>query len=482
MNFLGELPSGVKLLESGRVYFVGIKGVGMTALAVLLAQAGVPVAGADTTESFVTDAQLIAAGIEVQSFEIAQLGDAKIVVYSGAHKGFSQPLVVEARARGLVCLTHAQAVGLLSQEKETIGVCGVGGKSTTSALMAHILQTAGQKPSYAVGVGTVPNLGGSGHWQPDTRSFVVEADEYVADPLHDVTPRFLYLRPTHAIATSLRFDHPDVYTSLEDTKKAFSSFFSLLPESGFLVINGDDEGLLDCCADANAQVVTVGEGSDNDVILSFMAPENGLGKVQLSAPGFPCDGWELEMSIPGQHNLRNGAFAAVLSSLLGVEKSAVLSANASFLSTPRRFEYRGENAHGAKFYDDYAHHPHELVAVSEALDQWFGQLQKVLVFQPHTYSRTKALLESFADAMAAFSGEVILMPIFASARESDDPTVSSEQLVREIIARGGKARFIQTPEELVEYFRDLPGKTIALTAGAGDIYKVYDKLDLSITE
>lgn len=482
MKFVGELPSGVKLLESGPVYFVGIKGVGMTALAVLLSQAGVKVSGADTSESFVTDAQLLAAGIDVQTFETAQLGDAKIVVYSGAHKGFSQPLVVEARARGLVCLTHAQAIGLLSQEKETIGVCGVGGKSTTSALLAHILQTAGEKPSYAVGVGTVPNLGGSGHWQPDTTPFVVEADEYVADPLHEVTPRFLYLRPTHAIATSLRFDHPDVYSSLEDTKRAFSSFFSLIPQNGFLVMNGDDEDLVDCAADTDGQVITVGEDSENDVVLHFISPEQGVGKVVLSAPGFDCDGWELEMSIPGEHNLRNGAFAAVLASVMGVEKTAVLHATATFLSTPRRFEYLGKNAQGAKFYDDYAHHPHELQAVSKALQQWFGHQHKVLAFQPHTYSRTKALLDSFAQALATFPGEVIILPIFASARESDDPTVSSEQLVKRVNTLGGKARYIETPEELVQYFYDLPGNTIALTAGAGDIYKVYDTLDLSITE
>lgn len=482
MNFIGELPRGIKLLESGPVYFVGIKGVGMTALAVLLSQAGVSVSGADTEESFVTDAQLHEAGIEVQSFANAQLSDAKIVVYSGAHKGFSQPLVVEARSRGLVCLTHAQAVGLLSAEKETIGVCGVGGKSTTSALLAHILQVAGRHPSYAVGVGTVPNLGNSGHWQNDTTEFVVEADEYVADPLHDITPRFLYLRPTHAIATSLRFDHPDVYRSFQDTKNAFRSFFSLMPESGFLVLNGEDQELVDCSAGIDAQVIRVGAGQENDVRLTFIAPRNGRGSVRLEAPGLACDGWELTMSIPGEHNLRDAAFAAVLCSMLGVQKDAVLDAVSRFLSTPRRFEYRGVNEQGARFYDDYAHHPHELQAVSEALSQWFDISSLVLAFQPHTFSRTKALLSEFAHVLATFPGEVIILPIFASARESDDPMVSSELLVEGILARGGQARLAKTPAELVEYFRALPKNTVAMTAGAGDIYKVYDDLNLSLTK
>jgi UDP-N-acetylmuramate--alanine ligase len=482
MNFTGELPRDVLLLSDGSVYFVGIKGVGMTALAVLLAQAGVKVSGADTTESFVTDAQLAAVGIEVQPFENAALGDAKIVVYSGAHKGFSQPLVVEARSRGLVCLTHAQAIGLLSQEKETIGVCGVGGKSTVSALLSHILSEAGRSPSYAVGVGTIPNLGSSGRWQSETSEFVVEADEYVADPLHDITPRFLYLRPTHAIATSLRFDHPDVYQSLQDTKQAFRSFFSLLPEVGFLVLNGDDSGLLESAVELPAQVITVGENEGNDVRITFLPPRSGKGGVQLLAPGLECNGWELNMSIPGEHNLRNAAFAAVLCSVLGVEEEVVVRAVSTFLSTPRRFEYRGKNSQGAQFYDDYAHHPHELKAVSEALTSWFAPSNLVLAFQPHTYSRTKALQSEFVDVLAEFPGEVILLPIFASARESDDPSVNSQQLVEEILAKGGKARLAKTPAELVEYFQALPNNTVAMTAGAGDIYKVYDTLDLSLTE
>lgn len=481
MNFVGQLPPDVALLECRSVFFVGIKGVGMTALAVLLAQAGVHVSGADTSESFVTDEQLASAGITVQSFENASLGEAQIVVYSGAHKGFAQPLVVEARSRGLVCLTHAQAIGLLSKEKETIGVCGVGGKSTTSALVAHILQTAQRKPSYAVGVGTVPNLGNSGHWQPDTTDFVVEADEYVADPLHDVTPRFLYLRPTHVIATSLRFDHPDVYASLDDTRNAFHSFFSLLPENGFLVLNGDDSELLACADSIQGQVIRVGESDDNDVQITFIPPSNGVSGVELHAPGFLCDGWRLEMSIPGKHNLRNAAFAATLCSMIGVRKEEILTAISTFLSTPRRFEFKGKNNEGARYYDDYAHHPHELQAVSEAMAEWFGSSNLVLAFQPHTYSRTKALLGEFATALAQFPGEVILLPIFASARESYDPTVTSELLLERIHALGGKARLAKTPVELVEYFRELPENTVAMTAGAGDIYKVYDALNLSLT-
>lgn len=478
MNFIGELPAGIQLLQLDSVYFVGIRGVGMAALAVLLKEAGVKVAGADLDESFVTDQVLAQANIFVQSFDQADLGDAQAVVYSGAHKGESHPLVQLAQQRGLTCLTHAQALGLLTQERETIAVCGVGGKSTTSAFLATLFDRAGSHPSYAVGVGTIPNLGRSGHWSTVGNLFIVEADEYVADPQHDITPRFLYLRPSHVIATSLRFDHPDVYKSLADTQEAFRSFFALIPEDGWLVVDGDDVQLAECLPQKE-KILRVGEGEQNNVRLRFLPVVNGEGSVQLIAPGLPCDGWVLQLQLPGRHNLRNAAFGAALASVLGIHKEDAASAAHAFLSTPRRFEFKGKNRQGARFFDDYAHHPHELQAVSAALMEWYEGQTLVMAFQPHTFSRTKALFEEFVTGLAQFPGEVILLPIFASAREAFDPLIRSENIQEALLLQGKQSRVLANQEELAQYFAQLPENTIAITTGAGDIYKVYDELVLT---
>ncbi len=482
MKFSGELPQDVDLLSGGAVYFVGIKGVGMAALALLLSRAGIPVHGADTQESFVTDAQLSQAGILVEPFDKAHLGDSQVVVYSGAHRGEAHPLVQQAKVNNIPCLTHAQAIGLLTQQKETIGVCGVGGKSTTSALVATILDAAGKQPSYAVGVGSIPNLGQSGNWNSGSSLFVLEADEYVADPLHDITPRFLYLRPKHIIATSVRFDHPDVYGTFEDTKQAFRSFFSLVPPEGYLVLNGDDQELVACAQDTGAHIITVGEDPQNDITLQFFPPIDGSAAVVLRTKKLPWEDWTLELEIPGQHNLRNAAYAAVLCRLLGTDPQAIQKAVMGFLSTPRRFEFRGENVQGARFFDDYAHHPHELQAVSNAMSEWFPQQDKVLVFQPHTYSRTRELLGEFAEVLSKFPGKVILLPIFASAREQDDASISSAVLASLVEELGHPVLLVKNLHDLSEYLQTIGPNTVALTAGAGDVYKVYDHLSKKAKE
>lgn len=474
MKFQGELPE-LNLLQFSNAYLVGIKGVGMTALAVLLQQAGLRVSGADVAESFVTDETLQHHQIAVSPFDQAELpDDTAVVIYSGAHQGMKQPLVQTAQARQLPVLSLAQAVGLLSLTKQTIGVCGVGGKSTTSALVSWILDQAGWQPSFAVGVGTIPNLGTSARWQPDSEYFVVEADEYVADPQADLIPRFLYLRPTHLICTSLAYDHPDVYASFAETQQAYANLLALLPQQGMVVVNGDDSQLRTLTQLLTNQVITVGEGQDNEVTLHFSAPRDGQATAELQSAFLPDGPLVLTSQIPGEHNLRNAAYAATLCLALGVQPEVIQQAVANFRSVQRRFEYRGTTERGVRCYDDYAHHPRELRAVAETLRTWFPDQPVTVAFEPHTYSRTAALMDEFTEALVIMPGDVWLLPIFASARETSRDDVTSEQLVQALRERGTSAQLVPDYNQLLEYIQTLPAQSIFLTAGAGSIYKIFE--------
>lgn len=476
MNFSASLPD-YDLLQARQAYFVGIRGVGMTALATILVEAGVSVRGADVPESFVTDAVLSTLDIPIDAFEEAAISDdTDVVVFSGAHQGSKNPLVRSARERGVTCLSLAQATGLLTRHKETIAVCGVGGKSTTSALLSWILQRADFRPSYAVGVGSIPNLGRSAHWVDDTRLFVVEADEYVADPSEDVTPRFLYLQPKYVICTSLAFDHPDVYASFGDTKKAFARFLRQIPDDGLLVYNGDDLELAAMVRtlELTCRTVAVGNSVDNDIVVQVLCSGNGESRLDW-------DHVALQLAIPGVHNLLNAAYAATLARELGVTTSVIQAAVEEFRSTQRRFEFMGHTDAGATCYDDYAHHPREVRAAATALVDWFPEKNRVMAFQPHTFSRTKELFDEFVDVLAAVDAELWLMPIFASARETNDGSVQTEDLVKALAERGKEARIVTDIPALVQSLQGLSDNHAFLSMGAGDIYKVYDHVNLHTT-
>lgn len=476
MNFVARRPD-VPLTKFKRAYFVGIKGVGMASLAVLLKQAGLEVSGADTEETFVTDKLLSEQAIPVDFFSAAILpDDVDVVIFSGAHQGEANPLVQQARKKKLIVLSHAQALGALTQRKTTIAVAGVGGKSTTSALLSWMLEVDGASPSFSVGVGEIPNLGTSGRWVAGGQHFVIEADEYVADPKNDVTPRFLYTEPRAAIITSLSFDHPDVYTSFEETKKAFSAFLDKIGDHGVVVYNGDMPALREL-VDAHTggfRRVSVGEHKHNFVRIEQFLVKEGIGSVVLQSSGSKVGGVTLRSRIPGKHNLLNASYAAVMASELGVENSSIAQAVASFRSTKRRFEFVGETVRGCQCFDDYAHHPREIEAIGSALKDWFPGKKFSLAFEPHTFSRTKALYQEFLNSLISTGADLALLPIFASARENFDPSITSEMIVEDLARQGINATFCPDYGVLLEYIQALGDETVFITLGAGTIYKVYE--------
>ncbi len=482
MIFSVQAPE-VDVLSWRRVYFVGIKGVGMTSLAVLLHQAGIEVSGADTEETFVTEKTLRENAIAIHVFSSAVLPEElDAVVFSGAHGGRKNPLVQTALQNGVPCFTLAEATGALSRSKKTFLTCGVGGKSTTSAWLSTVLELAGMRPSFSVGVGSIPNLGTSGKWQ-DGEWFIVEGDEYVADPsASEVSPRFLTLQPTAALCTGVAYDHPDVYASWSETVQAFQTLWSRLPANGFLVVSADDPGTGEVLetASVDASIIRVSQGGQSDV--HWESTPVGIGSKISITWQESGETLSAQTLLPGEHNALNAVLVAVSARALGVDLESIQEGLSVFRSTPRRFEYRGENSLGAAFFDDYAHHPRELAAVAQTAKEWFVGKEVVVAFQPHTFSRTKALFSEFLESLSKFSGRVLLLPIFASARESADTSVSSEQLVAALQERGVAAELVHSTHDLAEIFSHLPQGVIGITAGAGDIYEVYEFFDQKITE
>lgn len=470
-------PVTVNILSWKRAYLVGIKGVGMTSLAVLLQQAGVVVSGSDVSERFVTDALLDQTGISVEEFSQASLpSDVDGVIFSGAHRGSLHALVQDARDRRLPTLTLAEAVGALSSAKKTVVTCGVGGKSTTSAWLSLMLTRANLDPAFSVGVGTIPDLGTSGKWGSG-EWFIVEGDEYVSDPVQErVIPRFLYLHPFAVLCTGIAYDHPDVYSSEDDTCRAFGTLWQRIPAEGVVVVRSGDrltEQVLQQYPVA-CRVIRVGESADADVQCAFTPTPTGT-TVELTWKN-SGNHTQAEIQLLGMHNAWNAALSAVLAQEIGVASDAVQQGMREFHSTPRRFEFKGVSEQGWRCYDDYAHHPKELAAISQTLTEWFSNQRVVVAFQPHTYSRTKALWNDFVQVLAKMPGKVCVLPIFSSARESDDPSVQISDLVSEINQAGGNAEMAQTDQDLLKYLQDETEPGVFITLGAGDVYLIYEQL------
>jgi UDP-N-acetylmuramate--alanine ligase len=465
-----------KLLDFQRFYFVGAKGVAMTSLAQCLVEAGKSVQGSDVAEEFVTQKILDQLHIQIdQGFEGEIPSEVECVVYTSAHQARQNPQVVQALTKNLPVFSQAEAIAELFNQKQGIAVCGVGGKSTTSAMIAWILEKTGRQPSFSIGVGNIPGLEKTGQWRSETSFFVAEADEYVTDPSapsrnEEITPRFSFLKPTVTVCTNLVFDHPDVYKDFEHTKSVFTRFFTQIQNGGALIINSQSKK--EIIEKLSVPIITFGEEEGSNFQIQNFESSVGQTKAQVV---HQAQSYSLTLQIPGLYNVRNAVAAIAAASQIGVPIEESISALAGFRSTMRRCEYIGEK-NGVRFYDDYAHHPNEIKQVIHAYHEWFPQAKLIVAFQSHTFSRTKALYDQFVAAFAEAS-EVLMIDIFASARESFDDTISSDGLCDSIHAAFPQVRAqnLKTLPQLSEYIQaHLQPGDVCLTVGAGDIYKVHE--------
>jgi UDP-N-acetylmuramate--alanine ligase len=454
-----------------QVHFCGIKGVGMAAAAACLDDLGIQVTGTDVSQNFVT-----AALLKQRSFKLNNSFDAsgiplktQTLIYTAAHGGINNPQVKAALSQKIPVLSQAELVGQLMQAKSGISVCGVGGKSTISAMLAHIFHHAGYKPSYLVGVGQINTLEAPGKMDSGPH-FIAEADEYVVSPGIDATPRFMFQTPQTIICTNILHDHPDVYPNFSATSKAFLEFFAKLSQDGQLIINADHSSHHQLNFGA---IEPIWYGLDHPKALWRLKKRQVASQLQHLTITHSGKSFKLQLPIPGEFNALNAlaAFAAAFTHQIDPHKiSASLS---SFTGTLRRFQNMGQQDN-TLLYDDYAHHPDEIKAILKAVKEWFPTHKLVAVFQPHTYSRTKALLSQFTHAFNS-ADQVYITDIFASAREKPDPTINSSMLA-EKVSQYHSAAYLPSDQVASKLKSQFKQKQVIITLGAGDIYHLHGQL------
>ncbi len=475
----------MNIKNAKHVHFTGIKGVGMTSLALCCQDLGIKITGSDVEEEFVTDETLKNRGVVWKiGFKKEHL-DPKpdLLVFTGAHGGLNNPEVLAAKEIDIPVISHAEALGQIAEGKKTIAVCGVGGKTTTCAMIATILEYAGLNPSYAIGVGNIPSTGAPGKYSKEGEYFICEADEFAISPGIDNRPRFSLLKPNYLSLTNITHDHPDIYPTFDDFKKVFAKFIMDMDYNSFIIGNADTYEKLPIPPDfldspewhwyskdkdyATWQLTALGNNKGKTTF-NLLHKEPNIGFTEL---------YKLTLKVPGMFNIYNATAAFVICLKIGVDSQVIIEGLKKYTGCKRRFEKVGEH-NGILFYDDYAHHPTEIYQTLLAMSQWYNNRRIVVLFQPHTYSRTKALLNEFSKSF--IHAEVVaITDIFASAREPDDPTINSKILIEEIKKNVG----VSEPENAI-YVGDLtnaakwalktlkPGD-IFITLGAGDIYKIH---------
>lgn len=463
------------LFSLREIYFIGIKGAGMTALAELLFRQGVHISGSDTEEVFYTDAVLHRLGISVyQPFSIKNIPvSVEIFIHSTAYSPENNTELREALATGKPVLSYPEALGLLTQQKLTLAVCGTHGKTTTSALLAETLKRIGKDPSAIVG-SEIKNWGG-GALAGEGQYLVVEADEY--------QDKLRFYHPFATILTSVDWDHPDFFPNPSSYEEVFERFVARIPRHGVLVACGDDARVISVARSASCKVITYGFHTDNDVridTLRVIDPESAEGKLglrqllTLSVAGESYGPFSLRLA--GRHNAQNAAAIIALLIHLKFPLDNLSESLAAFSGTKRRFEQLGE-FQDALIFDDYAHHPDEIRVTLRAIRELYPKRRLTVVFHPHTFTRTKALLPEFAEALSE-ADVVCLLDIYGSARETQGG-VSSLDIVKRINnIFPEKAHYLPNHQAVLEYLREahLSSADLVVTMGAGDVWRVAESL------
>ncbi len=463
--------------QEKNIFIVGIKGVAMANLALIFQKMNKHVSGSDTNEGFITDELLKKANIKISDGFLKEdlPDDIDLVIYSAAHQGRDNPQVLEAKRRGIKIMSQAQAINhLMFNSQNKIAVCGSHGKTTTSSLLAYSLIKLHGEPSYLVGAPKFNNYPG-GDWQSD-RYFVVEADEYGVSPPKDKTPKFHFLNPNYIIATNIDFDHPDVYNNIDEVKDVFLSFFKkLIPyqDKNRLFVCADDRNLIDVISrlpQNSYQTFGFKEGATLQVT-SFRSDEY-YSYFNLKYQGQNLG--EFKVSLFGSKNITNAAATILLLINLNFPLEQIKQAIEDFKGAKRRFE-KIFSQNNTYLFDDYAHHPDEITSTIKAAKSKFGNKRLIFIFQPHTFSRTKILLDDFAKSLSLADMSLVL-PIFPSAREREaDFTVTSYDIEK----KGGRDRIkaVESKSDLIGILKNsLKIGDVIFTMGAGDVYKLKDDI------
>ena len=449
--------------EPQRIHFIGIGGISMSGLAEILLDEGFTVSGSDAHRSELT-AHLESRGATVyygQKAENIHDGIDAVVYTAAIHP--DNPELLEVQRRNIPLLTRAELLGqMMKNYKNAIAIAGTHGKTTTTSMVTEIFLQAETDPTISVG-GILHSIGGNIR-VGGPEFFVTEACEY--------TNSFLSFYPTMAVILNIEEDHLDFFKDIHDIRNSFRLFAEKVPENGAVIINGDIENHAEITAGVKGRVITFGHGAENDYTAENITYD------EYARPSFDLvvrgeKKGRLTLGVQGEHNVYNALAAVAVSVENGLSYEVISKGLASFTGTERRFERKGV-INGVTIIDDYAHHPQEIEATLTAARN-YPHNRIWCVFQPHTYSRTKAFLSGFAEALS-LADCVVLADIYA-ARETDTLGVSSEDIVKLLQKEGVKAWYLPTFPEIEKFILEhcIPGDLL-ITMGAGDIVKVGENL------
>ncbi|OGG78689.1 hypothetical protein A3F56_01415 [Candidatus Kaiserbacteria bacterium RIFCSPHIGHO2_12_FULL_55_13] len=415
---------------------VGIGGIGMSALAQLFAHQGRALSGSDREES-PTITLLSQKGITVTvGHDRCNVpADTELLVYSDAVWSDNAERI-RAKEMSIPEMSYFEALGLVAQAARTVAVTGTHGKTTTTGMLAKVLQDAGEQPTAIVG--SIVQDFGSNFLAGRDDLFVVEACEY--------RDHVLKLNPDVLVITNIELDHTDYFPTLEALQDTFRIAAEKVPETGVVVTSPEDPNIAGILKNVRARIVDY--------------RQKAVGEVQLL----------------GEFNRDNAraALAAALAVVPGLSPEAAVKSLSEFKGSWRRFEYKGETPSGALVYDDYAHHPTAMQKTIEAAREKFPSKKIVVAFHPHLYSRTKSLLNEFAEALA-LSDKAIVAPIYA-AREAPDPSVSNQILAALARHEGGNVISLDNFNDIRDVLLEEDKNSLIITMGAGDIYKVAEQI------
>lgn len=454
------MPNIDSIKKYKKIHMIGIGGVSMSGIAAILKNWGFIVSGSDCAESENT-LKLKELGIPVTiGNNIEDIKDSDIIVYSAAIKD-DNPEMVEAQKLNIPTIERADFLGELTRcYKDTICISGTHGKTTTTSMVSLCFLEALKDPSIQVGA-FLKQIDGN-YKVGNSEHFVIEACEYVES--------FLKFSPKAEIILNIDNDHLDYFKNFENIKNAFIKYVKLLPNDGILVLNGDDSNCLDLSKYTNCKSITYGI---NNKTVDFYATNitfNTDGFAKFEVFNNEKNLGIIELSVPGIHNVSNALAAISLSIMYGINFEDIKSALSKFTGAHRRFEYKGKIDNKASVYDDYGHHPTEIMATINALKNKEYNKSWV-IFQPHTYSRTKNLLDDFANALINFDN-IIVLDIYA-AREKNTYGITSEDLVNRIKCIGKDSKYIPDFNDCVKYVKDnIQKDDILITLGAGTVTQI----------
>jgi UDP-N-acetylmuramate--alanine ligase len=449
--------------SSRKVHFVGIGGIGMSAIAEILLTQGFSVSGSDLRASENTE-YLKKLGAEIIiGHKEENIRNADVVVYSSAVRIHENPETVAAFASGIPVLRRAEMLAEVTRLKYCLAVSGTHGKTTTSSMCGITLMKAGFEPTVIVG-GRLGGLGGSNARLGNGDWTVVEADEYDRS--------FLQLLPTIAIINNIEPEHMDIYDNFEDLKNTFIEFANKIPFYGFVAACIDDKGIKEILPEIKKKVITFGlsESADyradgithNEFSSEFIVYKNGksLGKMKIN--------------IPGVHNVKNALATVAVSMELGIDFEKIAGALGSFTGVNRRFEIKGE-LDGMFVIDDYAHHPTEIKATLKAAREGFDR-RIIAVFQPHTYTRTAEFFDDFARSFD--DADILIVTDVYAARENPIEGITGKLIADNAVKYNHKnVYYCQTIDEIYDLVLKLYNQNdMLITLGAGDIWKLNQKL------